>query len=88
VLCTLHLDIVHIRAQRRLGDCGCVGRIILLTFDERLDVNRRYQPDVVTAALREAAPEVAGGAGLHRDDAGRQLAQKLLQTCPRKNSIK
>ncbi len=47
VLCTLHLDIVHIGAQCRLGDCRCVRRIILLAFDERLDVNRRYQPDVV-----------------------------------------
>lgn len=75
VLRTLHLDIMHIGAQCRLGDCCCVGRIILLAFDERLYTNRRYQPDVVTAALSEATSEVTGGADLHRDDAGRLLVQ-------------
>jgi hypothetical protein len=39
VLCTLNLDIAHVRTQRGLRDCGCIGCVILLAFNEWLYIN-------------------------------------------------
>lgn len=55
MLGALDRDVVHVRAQRGLRDRGCIGRVILLAFDERLHIDWRDQPYVVAVTLREPA---------------------------------
>ena len=44
----------HIGSCERLTDGLCVGRIVLLPFDVRVDVGRRHQPHGVAECLQLA----------------------------------
>ena len=56
MLGALHRHVMQVRAQRRLGNRRCIGRIVFLPLDERFDVDRRDQPSLVTQPLRETSP--------------------------------
>ena len=71
-----HSNKPHCRPRRRLGDRLRVRRVVLLSLDERLDVDRRDKPDGMTEPLDLPAPEMRGGASFHRYGAGRQLRQE------------
>jgi hypothetical protein len=60
----------HRRALSRLADRLGIRGIVLLTFDERLHVSRRDQPDRVPEPADLARPVVGAAAGLHRHHAG------------------
>ena len=63
----------HGRSQRRLDDCFRIGGVILLALDERLDVVRRDQPDLMPVAGHFPRPMMRTGAGLHHHEARRLL---------------
>ena len=46
----------------------CIGRIVLLPFDERLDVGRRDQAHMMAQLSGLTRPVVRTGTGLHRHD--------------------
>ena len=79
-----HRDEAHGRPARRLADRLRVGRVVLLAFDERLDVGRRNQADLVPEVADRAAPMMRAPAGLHRDDAARLLGQESQNLLARK----
>ena len=54
LLCRFRLDEPHRRPQRRLDNR--LGGVVLLPFQERLDVMRRDQPDVMPRAAPFPAP--------------------------------
>src|SRR5215813_11583268 len=47
----------------------CIGRIVLLPLDERLDVGRRDQAHMMAQLTDLTRPVVRAGTGFHRDDA-------------------
>ena len=68
LLCSLDRNEAHARPLRRFTDGLCIGGIVLLPFDERLDVGRRDQAHM--AQLSDLTrPVMRTGAGFHRDDA-------------------
>ena len=75
MLGALHRDVMQVWTKRRFGNRRRVGRVVLLAFDEWLDVNRRDQPHFVAETLCEPPPEMARRTGLHRYDARCLLAQ-------------
>ena len=87
MLGALHRYTMHVRTQHSFGDRRRVGRVVLLPLDERLHVDWRDQPDVVSAALRQTTPVVAGRTGFHRHDARLLRVQHLHQLCARQRSI-
>lgn len=86
VLRALNGHEVHIGPQCRLGNRCRIGGVILLPLDERVDVNRRDQPNLVSETLSEAPSEMAGRACFHRHDARGLRLHKLFQlrtrNCP------
>lgn len=73
---TLHCDEAHVGADGGLDDCFRIGGVVFVAPYERLDVDRRDQPDRVAKPDDFPAPVVRRRAGLHRHDAGRQLRQE------------
>src|SRR5215469_10538378 len=59
----------HARPLGRFTDGLCIGRIVLLPLDERLDVARRDQAHIMTQLSDLTRPVVRPGTGFHRDDA-------------------
>lgn len=59
----------HGRTLGRLNDRLGVGGVVLLPLQERLDVMRRDQPVLVTAAGYFSCPVVRAGASLHSHEA-------------------
>ena len=53
-----------------------VSRVILLPFDVRLHIGRRYQPHLVTQRLQLPRPVVGRSAGLNADQARLQLLKE------------
>jgi hypothetical protein len=53
----------------RFADGLCIGGIVLLPLDERLDVGRRDQPHMMAQLTDLTRPVVRAGTGFHRDDA-------------------
>ena len=51
----LDSDAMHVGTQHCLGDRSSIGGIVPLPLDERLNVNRWDQPDVVSEPLSKAA---------------------------------
>jgi len=80
-LFTLHRHKTHSRAHRRFTDCFGIGSIIFLALDERLDVGRRDQPNVMAQLADFARPEVSTATRFHRDTARRQLPEELQHLC-------
>src|SRR5215831_13275180 len=59
----------HARPRGRFTDGLCIGRIVLLPLDERLDVARRDQAHIMTQLSDLTRPVVRPGTGFHRDHA-------------------
>src|SRR5262249_9861442 len=59
----------HARPLGRFTDGLCIGRIVLLPLDERLDVGRRDQAHIMTQLSDLTRPVARPGTGFHRDDA-------------------
>src|SRR6516162_3112934 len=59
----------HAWPLRRFTDGLCIGRIVLLPLDERLDVGRRDQPHMMAQLSDLTRPIVRTGTSFHRDDA-------------------
>src|SRR6516225_4618943 len=59
----------HARPLRRFTDGLCIGRIVLLPPDERLDVGWCDQAHVMAQLTDLTRPVVRTGTGFHRDDA-------------------
>ena len=72
-------DAMNFRPHGSFGDCGRIGRIILLAFDEWLGVDWRDLPDIITSTLRETAPIMAGRACFHCHNSRRLRGQQLQQ---------
>ena len=71
----------------RLANGFCVRRVILLTPDERFDIDRRNQPNFMTESADGASPVMGAPAGLHRDDTARALGQKS-ETLSRESALR
>src|SRR5215472_16659315 len=56
----------HARPLRRFTDGLCIGGIVLLPLDERLDVDRRDQAHLMAQLSDLARPLVRTGTGFHR----------------------
>lgn len=80
-LFALHRNEAHRRPQCRLADRLGIGRIILLPLHEGLDVSGWDQPNVMAKLADLTTPEMSAAAGFHRNDAGRELAEKLQHLC-------
>ena len=74
---------MQVRPQSGFGDRSRVRRIVLISFDEWLHVDRRDQPDLVAEALRKPSSEVARRARFHCYNAGHLLAQNRLELLAR-----
>src|SRR5215813_164522 len=61
----------HAWPLRRFTDGLCIGRIVLLPLDERLDVDRRDQAHMMAQLSDLTRPVVRPGTGFHRNDAPR-----------------
>lgn len=79
----LRLDEPHGRPQRRLDDGLGIGRVVLLALEERLDVVRRDQPDLMTLLLHLPRPVMGAGARLHRHATRRLLRHEPGELRPR-----
>src|SRR5215471_1092562 len=66
----------HAWPLRRFTDGLCIGRIVLLPLDERLDVDRRDQAHMMAQLSDLTRPVVRPGTGFHRDDAPACAARK------------
>src|SRR6516164_3640316 len=59
----------HARSLGRFTDGLCIGGIVLLPLDERLDVGRRDQAHMMAQLSDLTRPVVRTGTGFHRDNA-------------------
>ena len=84
LLLGLDRHIAHGRPDRRLTDGFCVGRVVLLAPDERLDIDRRNQPNFMAKSADGASPVMGAPAGLHSDHAAWLLGQKSEDFIARK----
>jgi hypothetical protein len=87
MLGALHRDVVNVGPQHSFCDRSRLGCIVLLPLDERLHVDRRDQPDIMSVALRHAAPVVARRTGLHRHDTRGLRPQHLHQLGARHRAV-
>src|SRR5689334_5911296 len=71
LLFALDRNEAHARPLGRFTDRLCIGGIVLLPLDERLDVGWRDQADMMAQLSDFTRPVVRAGAGFHRDDAPR-----------------
>ena len=71
-----------------MGQRDRVGGIILLSFDERLHVDRRNQANIMAEALREPPPKMARRTRLHGHDARRLLAQNSFELRARHGPVR
>lgn len=62
---TARLHAAQRRSPRRLGYRKGVIAVVLVAFDERLDVLRRNQPQLGTELLQRPAPVVGTAASFH-----------------------
>ena len=69
----------HGRAGHRLADRLRVGGVVLVALDVRLHVLGRDQPDLVPQLDQLAGPMVGAAAGLHADQARRQVGEERQQ---------
>jgi hypothetical protein len=71
----LGCDELHGRTLHRLGDCFRIAKVILLPLRIRPNILRRHQPSVVSKHLQLANEMMRPDAGLHADQALRQIGQ-------------
>src|SRR6516162_10936026 len=69
LLFALDRNETHARPLGCFTDGLCIGGIVLLSLDERLDVGRRDQAHVMTQLSDLTRPVVRTGTGFHRHDA-------------------
>src|SRR6516165_12689521 len=69
LLFALDRNEAHAWPLRRFTDGLCIGGVVLLPLDERLDVDRRDQAHMMTQLSDLARPVVRAGTGFHRNDA-------------------
>lgn len=67
--CRFRLHEAHGGPLRRLDNRFRIGGIILLPFQERLDVVRGNQPDLMTVPRHFPRPVLRAGASFHRHNA-------------------
>jgi len=79
LLLALHRHEPHAGALGCLADRLGVGRIVLVSLDEWLDVGWRNQPDNVAELGELAPPIMRASAGFHRDQARRVGREKSEQ---------
>jgi hypothetical protein len=70
-----------------VGLRGCTAATVLLTvillaLNEGFDVGGRDKPHIMAQLTDLASPEMGAAAGLHRNHAPRQLAEKIQNLCP------
>ena len=75
----LQIDKAHRWARRRLRDPLRVTIVVLLRFDVGPNIFGRHQPHVVAVSGENAAKMMSAAAGLHSDNASRQLLRKSYQ---------
>jgi hypothetical protein len=68
-------DELHGRALDCFGDCFSVAEIVLLPFAIWFDVLRWHEPCVVAKRMQPAAEVMGSDAGLHADQARRQVRE-------------
>src|SRR4029077_16944607 len=66
----------HVGTNHGLTDPLGVGRVVLVGFDERPNVLRRDQPDIMAEAAEFARPVMAARACLDTDKCSRQSRKK------------
>src|SRR5262245_24359581 len=71
------------RDGKRCGDRFRIAIVILVTFAIRPLVFRRHQPGVVAKRLKFATEMMRPGAGLHADEARRQVGKPRLHLATR-----
>ena len=72
----------HLRLARRDHDRLGVGRIILLTLDERPDILRRDQPNLVPECYHLSCPVARASAGLEHHKRGRLCRHESPKLIP------
>ena len=68
-------DKPHSRALHRLGDRLGIAEVVLLSLVVRAHVFRRHQSGVVAKHLKLATEMMRADAGLHADQAWRQVSE-------------
>src|SRR5450631_2529582 len=66
---------LHRWALYRFGDCLGIAEVVLLSLRVGTNVLRRHQPGIVTKRLKPATEVMRTDAGLHADQAGRQVGK-------------
>src|SRR4051794_33461207 len=72
----LNRDKAHRRSTGSLSDRFCIGRIVLLTLDERFDVGGWDQSNLMPEVTDGPPPVVRAPTGFHSDDAARLLGKE------------
>ena len=72
----LDRDKTHVRSDHGFADAFGIGRVVLVGLDERADVLRRDQPDVMAETLQLARPVMAARAGLNADQRPRKASKE------------
>ena len=76
-------DELHGRALHRLGDRLRIAKVVLLSLRVRPNILRRHQPGVVSEHLQLAAEMMRPDAGLHADQARRQIGEPSFNLATR-----
>ena len=74
---------LHRRPLHRLGDRLRIAEVVLLSLRIGPDVLRRHQPGIVAKAIELATEMMRADAGLHADQARRQVGKSGLHLAAR-----
>src|SRR5262245_66586438 len=80
---SLGSDEPHRRTLHRLGDRLGIAEVVLLALAVRSHVFRRHQASVVAKRLKLATEMMRADAGLHADQAWRQVGKPRFQVAAR-----
>src|SRR5215831_19650639 len=80
LILALLLDEPQVWPQRCFGNCLGIVVVVLLPFDEGLDVDRQDNPWLVPQRTQRPADKMRAQAGFHGDDASRQLLEGIFET--------
>ena len=76
-------DELHRRALHRFGNRLGIAEVVLLPLAIRAHVFRRHQPGIVAKRLQLAAEMMRADAGLHADEARRQVGKPRFHLAAR-----